>query len=165
MSTTALTHPETAGFPALSARTLATIIVAGCIATVAFDLFGQAISPMLGFASLAPIPLATRTWQALFGDAYGPEGHLLHYIAGVIAYPIGWMFIWRPAMERIAPQLNWFVLATLYGVGLWVFALYMMAHLVAGNPAFLGFIQLTWVALVGHILFAWVIAFLVRLRT
>ena len=43
--------------------------------------------------------------------------------------------------------------------------LYVMAHLVAGNPAFLGFIQLTWVALVGHILFAWVIAFVVRLRT
>jgi len=165
VSTTAPTHTKTAGFPALSARTLATIIAAGSIATVTFNLFGQAISPMLGFASRAPIPLATRSWQALFGDAYGPGGQLLNYIAGVIAYPIGWMFIWRPAMERIAPQLNWFVLATLYGVGLWVFALYMMAHLVAGNPAFLGFIQLTWVALVGHILFAWVIAFVVRLRT
>jgi len=74
MSTAAPTHTKTAGFPALSARTLTTIIVAGCIATVAFDLFGQAISPMLGFASLAPIPLATRTWQVIFGDAYGPGG-------------------------------------------------------------------------------------------
>jgi len=165
MSTTAPTHAKSAGFPALSARTLATIIVAGSITTVAFDLFGQAISPMLGFASLAPIPLATRSWQALFGDAYGPGGQLLNYIAGVIAYPIGWMFIWRPAMERIAPQLNWFLSATLYGVGLWVFTLYVMAHLVAGNPAFLGFIQLTWVALVGHILFALVVAYVLRLRT
>ena len=68
-------------------------------------------------------------------------------------------------MDRIAPQLNWFLSATLSGVGLWVFALYVMAHLVAGNPAFLGFIQLTWVALVGHILFAWVVAYVVRLRT
>ena len=66
MSTAAPTHTKTAGFPALSARTLTTIIVAGCMATVAFDLFGQAISPMLGFA--------TRAWQALFGDAYGPGG-------------------------------------------------------------------------------------------
>mgnify|MGYP001822693756 FL=1 len=90
---------------------------------------------------------------------------MLHYVAGVIAYPIGWMFIWRSAMERIAPQHNWFLSATLYGVGLWVFALKVMAHLVAGNPAFLGFIQLPWVALFGLILFAWAVAYGVRLRT
>ncbi len=165
MSTTTLTHNHADGFPALSLQTLATIIVAGSIATIAFDLFGQAISPMLGFASLAPVPLATRTWEVVFGNAYGPGGHLLHYIAGVVAYPIGWMFIWRPVMERIAPQLNWFLSATFYGVALWVFALYVMAHLVAGNPPFLGFIQLTWVALVGHILYAWVVALVERQRS
>ncbi len=68
-------------------------------------------------------------------------------------------------MECIAPQLNWFLSATLYGGGLWVFALYVIAHLVVGNPAFHGFIQFTWVALVGHILFALVVAYVVRLRT
>ena len=76
------------------------MLVAGCVATIAFDLFGQAISPMLGFASLAPVPLATQTWQVVFGEAYRPGGHLLHYIAGLLAYPIGWMFIWRPLAER-----------------------------------------------------------------
>ena len=40
-----------------------------------------------------------------------------------------------------------------------------MALLVAGNPAFLGFIQPPWVALVGLILFAWAVAYVVRLRT
>ena len=133
-----------------------TIIAAGAVATVAFDLFGQAISPMLGFAALAPIPLATQTWKIFLGDALaGPGGHLLHYLAGVIAYPIGWFFIWKPIVGRFLPVA---LSSTVYGIALWAFALYAMAHLVAGNPPFLGFTQLTWVALVGHIIFAWALA-------
>lgn len=154
---------ETASAPLLSAYTLVTMIVAGCVATIAFDLYGQAISPMLGFASLAPVPLATQTWGVLFGEAYGPGGHLLHYVAGIIAYPIGWMLIWRPIVHSVVP-LPWLISAVLYGVALWVFALYIMAHLVAGNPAFLGFTGITWVALAGHILFAVVAAIVVRAR-
>ena len=146
------------GVPALSRETLVTMLVAGCVATIAFDLFGQAISPILGFANLAPVPLATQTWQVVFGEAYRPGGHLLHYVAGLIAYPAGWMFIWRPAVERIVPMLPWLLSAVVYGVALWVFALYVMAHFVAGNPPFLNFTGITWVALVGHILFAVVAA-------
>lgn len=149
--------------PSLSVYTLVTLLVSGSVATVAFDLFGQAIAPMLGFANLAPVPLATQTWGVIFGEAYRPGGHLLHYIAGLIAYPVGWMFIWRPIVERILP-LPWLLSSILYGVGLWVFALYIMAHLVAGNPAFLSFTGITWVALAGHILFAVVAAIVVRAR-
>jgi hypothetical protein len=49
-----------------------------------------------------------------------------------------------------------------YGVALWIFALYIMAHLIAGNPAFLGFTGITWVALAGHVLFAVVAALAYR---
>jgi hypothetical protein len=49
-----------------------------------------------------------------------------------------------------------------FGTGLWVFALYVMAHLFAGLPPFLGFITLTWASLIGHILFGTVVAFVVR---
>ena len=154
---------DSAGFPSLSTYTFVTILVSGAVATVFFDLFGQAISPMLGFANLAPVPLATQTWGVLFGQAYTPGGHLLHYVAGLLAYPIGWMFIWRPIVERILP-LPWLLSAILYGVGLWIFALYIMAHLIAGNPAFLGFTGITWVALAGHVLFAVVAAIVVRAR-
>ncbi len=160
---TTITH-DRAGFPPITMATVMTILLAGAVATAAFDLYGQALSPMLGFPNLAPVPLATQTWQAAFGVAYSPGGHLLHYVAGIIAYPIGWMFIWRPLVERIAPSMSWLVSATLYGVGLWIFALYIMAHLVAGNPAFLGFTGITWVALVGHVIFAVVAASIVRWR-
>ncbi len=150
------------GFPAIGPRALWTAILAGALATVAFDLYGQALSPMAGFSKLAPVPLATGTWKVVFGQAYAPGGYLLHVIAGLIAYPIGWMFFWRPAFERILP---WPVSAVLYGVALWAFALYGVAHLVVGNPPFLGFSQITWVALVGHVVFAVVVAIVERTRT
>jgi len=154
---------RSARLPSFTLATVVTVLLAGCVATIAFDLFGQAISPMLGFANLAPVPLATQTWGVVFGTPYTPGGHLLHYVAGLIAYPIGWMFIWRPMVERFA-SLPWPVSAALYGVALWIFALYIMAHLVAGNPPFLGFTGITWVALVGHVLFALVVAWVERWR-
>jgi len=164
MTIDATAQSNTLGLPDLSSRTLVTMLVAGCVATIVFDLFGQALSPLLGFARLAPVPLASQTWQVVMGESSTSMGHLLHYIAGLIAYPVGWMFIWRPVSERLVPSLPWLVSAALYGVALWVFALYVMAHLVAGNPAFLNFTGITWVALIGHMLFAVAVAGVERAR-
>lgn len=100
----------------------------------------------------------------MFGASYAPGGHFLHYAAGLVAYPLGWMFLWRPFAERLAPPLPWLASAVLYGVALWVFALFVMAHLVAGNPPFLNFAGITWVALVGHVLFAVIVAWVERRR-
>ena len=149
---------------ALTAQSLWTMILAGAVATVAFDFFGQSLSPLLGFASLAPVPLANNVIQVLTGAPFEPAAHLLHYIAGMIAYPVGWMFIAEPLARRIMPQLSWLLVAVIYGIGLWIFALFIMAHLIAGQPAFLGFTGITWIALVGHVLFAIVAAVVVRWR-
>jgi len=143
---------------------LVTMLVAGACATVAFDFFGQSLSPMLGFANLAPVPLANNVIQKLFGAPYRPGAELLHYLAGMVAYPLGWMLLARPIARALMPGLGWVVPAVVYGVLLWVFALYIMAHLIAGNPAFLGFTGITWVALVGHVLFALVAAWVVAWR-
>jgi hypothetical protein len=149
---------------ALTSFNLWTMILAGAVATVAFDFFGQSLSPMLGFASLAPVPLANNVIQTLTGAPYEPAAQLLHYIAGMIAYPVGWMFIAEPLARRITPGLSWFAVSVIYGIGLWIFALFIMAHLIAGQPAFLGFTGITWIALVGHVLFALVAAAVVRWR-
>ncbi|MEO0392714.1 MAG: hypothetical protein AAF213_05650 [Pseudomonadota bacterium] len=141
-------------FPALTLKTVIITLLAGAFATVLFDLFGQALSPIAGFAKLAPVPLATQTWAVVFGERFVPGGHLLHYVAGLIAYPVGWLFIWQPIVQKAVPKLHWLVSSAMYGVGLWVFALYFMAHLVAGNPPFLNFTGITYVALAGHVLFA-----------
>ena len=150
--------------PALNAETLLTMLLAGALSTVAFDFFGQSLSPMLGFANLAPVPLANNVIRVLTGNAWTPGAEFLHYFAGMVAYPLGWMLIARPIWRAVMPGLNWFLVATAYGVVLWVFALYVMAHLIAGNPAFLGFTGITWVALVGHVIFAWVTAATVKWR-
>lgn len=149
---------------AINGFNLWTMILAGAVATVAFDLFGQSITPMLGFASLAPVPLANSVIQTLFGAPYEPGAQMLHYIAGMIAYPVGWMFIAEPVARRVTPGLSWFVVSVIYGIGLWIFALYIIASLIAGQPAFLGFTGITWVALTGHVLFAIVAAGVVRWR-
>ncbi len=141
-----------------------TVLIAGAMATVAFDFFGQSLSPMLGFSKLAPVPLANAVISVIFGQGYGPGAHFLHYMAGMIAYPVGWMFLARPIADKVAPGLPWPISSALYGVALWVFALYVMAHLIAGNPPFLGFTGITWVALVGHVVFAVVAAWVVRWR-
>lgn len=143
---------------------LVTMALAGSCATVAFDFFGQSVSPMLGFANLAPVPLANNVIQTLFGATYRPGAEFLHYFAGMVAYPLGWMVLARPITRALVPGLGWAVPAAFYGVLLWVFALYIMAHLIAGNPAFLGFTGITWVALVGHVLFALVAAWVVAWR-
>ena len=76
----------------------------------------------------------------------------------------GQKLLHRPIYRAVMPDMPWIVPAVLYGVVLWVFALYVMAHLVAGNAPFLGWGNITWVALWGHVLFALVTATVTRIR-
>ena len=143
---------------------LLTMLIAGALSTVAFDFFGQSLSPWLGFANLAPVPLANQTIQTFTGAPFVPAAHLLHYVAGMIAYPLGWMLIADPLRKAIWPDFPYLLAAVVYGVALWVFALYVMLHLVNGGAAFAGFTGITWVALAGHVLFAIVTAIVVKWR-
>lgn len=152
---TTMTEMQTPAAPiSLSASTLVTMLMAGGVATIAFDLFGQGISPLAGYAKLAPVGLANGTIKTLFGASPAGAGDLLHYIIGLIGYPLGWLLVARPLSDRLTPWMPKAAVAIAYGVGLWVFALFIMAHLVVGQPAFLGFTGITWVALVGHIVYA-----------
>ena len=146
------------------ARTAATVLAAGALATVAFDLFGQGLSPLAGFAKLAPVGLANSTLQTVFGAAPSGAAHTLHVLTGLVAYPLGYLLVARPIAAKVTPWLHWSAVAAAYGVGLWIFALFVMAHLVAGMPAFLGFTGITWVALWGHVLFALVAAAVIESR-
>jgi hypothetical protein len=139
-------------------HTVFTLLSAGALATVAFDAFGQGLSPLLGYAKLAPVGLAGATLKQVFGANPAGAAYLLHIFTGLFAYTLGYFLIARPLQRAVLPALHWSVTAALYGIVLWVFALYFMAHLVAGMPAFLGFTGITYVALWGHILFALVAA-------
>lgn len=145
-------------------RTALTLLTAGAFATIAFDTFGQSLSPLFGYAKLAPVGLAGATLQTVFGANPAGAAHLLHTLTGLIFYVVGYYAIARPVQRAVLPRLHWSVTAAAYGVALWVFALYFMAHLVAGMPAFLGFTGITWVALWGHILYALVAAGILESR-
>lgn len=146
----------------VSAATLVKILFAGCAATIAFDLFGQGLSPLAGYARLAPVGLADGTIRALFDTKIAGGGHLMHYLIGLIAYPLGWLLVARPLAAKLTPRLSEWLVAAVYGVGLWIFALYFTAHLIVGMPPFLGFTGITWVALVGHVVYA--LAFVAALK-
>lgn len=155
--------------PTIDRRLLATALIAGAFATIGFDLFGQTISPLLkGYfgpylgAKLAPVALANQSLAVLFGVKAGfisklGIGHGLHVLTGLLFYPLAYMLVARPVSNAII-CLPWFVTGAVYGAVLFVFALYVMAHLVAGNPPFLGWGGITWVALWGHMVFGIIVA-------
>ena len=143
-------------------RSFFQILTAGALATIAFDLFGQGLSPLFGFAKLAPVGLANGTLNAVFGSSPKGAADALHIMTGLLAYPLGYLLVARPIARKILLNLHWSGIAIGYGIGLWVFALYGMAHLVAGLKPFLGFTGITWVALWGHILFALVAAWVLE---
>tara|TARA_R110002074_G_scaffold109822_3_gene236658 strand:- start:416 stop:904 length:489 start_codon:yes stop_codon:yes gene_type:complete len=143
-------------------RTLFTLLSAGALATIAFDAFGQGLSPLLGYAKLAPVGLANSTLKQVFGSSPAGAAQLLHTMTGVVFYVLGYLLVARPIQRSVVPALHWSLTALAYGIVLWVFALYVMAHLVAGLPAFLGFTGITWVALWGHILFAVIAAWVIE---
>ncbi len=160
------THPETAAPTAVSTQTVAGMALAtlsaGALATVAFDMFGQGLSPLLGYAKLAPVGLAKQSLNVLTGIDSTPAAYLLHAMTGLLLYPLGWLLIAEPLRARIWPSFPGMVAAAIYGVVLFVFALYIMAHLVAGNPPFLGWTGITWVALWGHVVYALAMAGVLR---
>lgn len=144
---------ETSPSP-LSPRGFLLVMLAGALATAAFEIYGQVISPTLGGSRLAPVPLAGSVWRAIAGFPSKEMAEVLHYTAGVIGYPLGFALVARPLWQKVLPQLPWYLVAVAFGIVQWIFALYFMAHLIGGQPAFLGFTGITWAALWGHIVYA-----------
>ncbi|MFC0809563.1 hypothetical protein ACFHWW_29645 [Ensifer sp. P24N7] len=155
-----MTARREALFPTVSARLLATIVLAGLAADLAWEFWARVITPMLVGGPLEPAALV----QSVFGFQNRFLAEAIHAVVGVVFYPIGYLFIARPLQRLILPGLPLILTALGFGTGLWIFALYVMAHLIAGLPAFLGFIPLTWVSLAGHLLFGVVVAFVVDWR-
>jgi hypothetical protein len=147
-------------FPTASARLLATIVLAGLAADLAWEFWARVITPMLVGGPLEPAALV----QSVFGFQNRFLAEAIHAVVGVVFYPIGYLFIARPLQRLVLPGLPLILTALGFGTGLWIFALYVMAHLIAGLPAFLGFIPLTWVSLAGHLLFGVVVAYVVDWR-
>jgi hypothetical protein len=147
-------------FPAVTSRLIVTALLAGLAADLTWEVWARGITPFLVGGPLEPAALV----QSVFGLASRPVAELIHLVVGVVFYPLGYLFVARPLQRAILPGLPTVPTGAGFGVGLWVFALYVMAHLIAGLPAFLGFGALAWASLVGHVLFGIVVALAVRAR-
>ncbi|WP_269585788.1 hypothetical protein [Roseibium sp. Sym1] len=163
MTSIASNSRPAASLPALNFNTLGLMFISGFFATIAFDFWGQILSPALGFANLSPHGLA----QSLLGSLGLPNnafaGYFVHfYVVGLIGYPVGWMFIFAPLWQRIIGTTHWLLPSAIYGFGLWVFAIGGITSL-AGLPFFLNFTGIVWVALVGHVLYGIVLVAMLEL--
>lgn len=146
--------------PPLTLRLLVTAVLAGIAADLVWEVWARLVTPVLIGGPLEPAALV----QSVFGFRSVFWGELIHAVVGVLFYPLGWFYVARPVARLATPFLPWWAVGLGFGIGLWVFALYVMAHLAAGLPPFLGFIPLAWASLAGHMLFGLVVAAVVRWR-
>lgn len=159
-SAPAVTFDFSALFPPLTMATLATAVLAGAAADTVWEIWARFITPLWVGGPLQPAALV----RSVFGLESWTVAELIHIVVGVVFYPLGYLYIARPLARTVVPWMHWLLVGAGFGAGLWVFALYIMAHLIAGLPAFLGFIPLAWASLVGHTIFGIVTAAVVRWR-
>lgn len=144
MNTTTL--QRTPRLPSPTRATLTRALAMGVAGLAAWEIFARVIAPhWIGFA-LDPTGLI----EAALG-ATGVLAHAIHIITGLMFFPLGYLFVARPLANRLVPALPWPLLGLGYGIALWVFAMYGMAHLLAGMPPFLDFEPIAWASLVGHL--------------
>jgi len=132
--------------PIISAADLRPVVLGGLAGLLAWELFARLVAPFwIGFP-LEPTALI----EAAFGIG-GAGALVIHALTGLLAFPLGWLIVARPLAALLG--LPWLVAGLAYGAALWVFALFVVANLIAGLPAFLGFEAVAWASLVGHLLY------------
>ena len=162
MSSVTMSPRVSALFPPLTGVTLATALMAGLAADLSWEVWARFITPLIPGVGgpLEPSALV----QSVFNLESRLLGEIIHFVVGVAFYPLGYLFVARPLQRLIIPGLPWVLTSLGFGAGLFVFALYIMAHLIAGFPAFLGWVPLSYCSLGGHLLFGLIVGSVVRLR-
>ncbi|MEL6769380.1 MAG: hypothetical protein AAFP17_19545 [Pseudomonadota bacterium] len=158
-------------------RIIVTTLVAGAIGLALWELWIRFGAPVTTgkFPLEGPIGLAQASLNKLFGiSAYKDDNLFLgllsgrgiaeiaHFSAAFIGYPLGFLIAARPigraVLGRIGDTGADALTGLVYGALLFVFAGYVMGHLVAGFPPFFGWKSLTvWTGLppgsfIGHVL-------------
>ncbi|MEQ8816890.1 MAG: hypothetical protein RLO51_13765 [Thalassobaculum sp.] len=133
------------------ARTVRDLCLGGAGGLLAWELFARLLTPEVIGGPLEPASLIISLFQNLFGfDPGRPAAEALHYVTGIAGYPLAYWVLAR-LTRSLGPTLD----GVLWGVATWFMALGLFASL-AGLPFMLGFIPLSWMSLVGHMLYAMV---------
>ncbi|MEL6336176.1 MAG: hypothetical protein AAFS07_17275 [Pseudomonadota bacterium] len=169
---TAIPAPHETALPA-PLRHVLTVLIAGFVGLAFWELWIRFGAPATtgNFPLDGPIGLARASLNQLFGiNAYTAEAPLFgfltargiaevaHFGAAFIGYPLGYLLVARPIKNAVLPAVPFWVVGLGYGAVLFVFAGYIMGHLVAGFPPFFGWSSITqWTGLppgsfIGHVL-------------
>ncbi|MEM8796265.1 MAG: hypothetical protein AAGE61_11910 [Pseudomonadota bacterium] len=167
-----LTYEETGSRFSIQTIITATLF-AGVVSLGVWELWAKVFAPLYMGGALSPVGLVKssfgigkETFAPLFAAKSGAVGNAvangIHLATGLIAFPLGYLLGARPIASKVAPALPWFVVGFVYGVVLYVFAMFVMAHLFAGFPPFFGFNALSQASLIGHVLVGLAIAWSVE---
>lgn len=159
MLATATPAPRRLAEP-ITGTLIVTALLAGVAADGVWEIWARLITPLWVGGPLQPAALV----QSVFGFNDIALAEVIHAVVGIVFYPLGYAYVARPIARAIVPFLPWWIVGLGFGVGLWVFALFVMAHLIAGLPAFLGFVTLAWASLIGHMIFGLITAAVFRWR-
>ena len=129
-------------------------IIAGVAGLIAWEAFASLIAPLWIGERLDPSGLV----QAAFGIQSAAVALLVHIATGLVVFPLVYAWGVERVLPRLVPGMPWIVRGLLYGAGLWVFAMWVVAGLLAGFPAFLGFGTVAWASLAGHLAYGVVLA-------
>lgn len=152
-----------------------TMFLAGVVSLGVWEVWSKVLAPFYMGGPLSPVGLVKssfgigkETFGPLLAAKSGAVGNAvangIHIFTGLIAYPLGYMLAAKPIANAVLPKLPWWVTGTVYGVVLYVFAMYVMAHLVAGFPPFFNFNALSEASLIGHTALGVAIAWVVKAR-
>lgn len=135
--------------PGVSFVAVAALLAGGLAATLVWETFARGIAPAMIGGPLQPAGLVSSVFSKLgvwelFGVA-GPDrgaiAEVAHLATGVLFYPLAYVLIARPISRAFPhPLSGWLLVGAVYGAVLFAFALYAMAHLIAGFPPFLGWL-------------------------
>ena len=143
--------------------TVVTVLIAGLVSLLVWEVWAKVLAPLYMGGPLSPVGLVKssfgigkETFGALLNAKPNAVGNAvangIHLLTGLVAYPVGYGLVARPLQQKLVPALPWFVTGLVYGTALYVFAMYIMAHLVAGFPPFFNFNGLSQASLIGHVL-------------
>lgn len=153
-----------------------TALLAGVVSLGVWEVWAKVLAPFYMGGSLSPVGLV-KSSLGIGNDTFGAflaakpnavgnaVANGLHLFTGLLAYPLGYMLVTRPLARKVMPALPWWAVGAVYGTALYVFAMFIMAHLFAGFPPFFGFNALSQASLIGHVLLGLAIAWAVEYRS
>ena len=131
-----------------SAAGFGKLFLGGFIGLMLWEVFARFLTPIFVGGPLQPASLVISLFQNVLGFNPGrPAAEVIHYLTGIVFYPIGYYILTRYIISFGA-----LIDGIVWGVITWILALGVFAT-AAGLPFMLGFIKLSWFSLIGHVIY------------